>query len=253
MREERGEKLQQLEALIGYRFVDRRLLERALTHRSFASEKTHRAVRHNEALEFLGDAVLGFLVSDWLLERYPELSEGKLSKLKAYLVSARNLEVHAQRLRLGEFLRLNRGEEKTGGRSKRTLLVDAFEALVAAIYLDGGIEAAKRFLREQFAQVMEQLDPDRTEFMDYKTTLQERLQAQGSPPPVYEVIDERGPAHDRVFHVRVKADGQVIAFGQGRTIKAAHQSAARMALEKLDRLVKTTSAAPKRKSRHNTR
>lgn len=251
MRREHSEKLQHLETLIGYRFTDRRLLERALTHRSFASERAHRTVRHNEALEFLGDAVLGFLVSDWLLERYPELSEGKLSKLKAYLVSARNLEVHAQRLRLGEFLRLNRGEEKTGGRTKRTLLVDAFEALVAAIYLDGGIEAAKQFLREQFAQVMDDLDPDRTEFMDYKTTLQERLQAQGSPPPVYEVIDERGPAHDRIFHVRVKADGQVIAFGQGRTIKAAHQSAARIALEKLDRRAKAT--APKPELEHQTR
>ncbi|MBI3951187.1 MAG: ribonuclease III [Acidobacteria bacterium] len=239
MPEEELEKLGELEALIGYRFSDRRLLERALTHRSYVHGKPHAPAFHNEALEFLGDAVLGFLVSAWLLKRYPDLSEGKLSKLKAYLVSAANLETHAQRLRLGGFLRLNRGEEKTGGRSKRTLLVDAYEALIAAIYLDGGIEAADRFLREQFAEVMEQIDPEAMEAMDYKTALQERLQAQGLPPPVYEVIDERGPAHDRTFRVRLRANDSVLAFGRGRTIKSAHQRAARIALRKLARAAKT--------------
>jgi ribonuclease-3 len=242
MPDEEAEKRGQLEALIGYQFSNRALLERALTHRSYMHGKPHGAALHNEALEFLGDAVLGFLVSAWLLQRYPDLPEGKLSKLKAYLVSATNLQSHAQRLHLGEFLRLNRGEEKTGGRSKRTLLVDAYEALIGALYLDGGIEAADRFLHQQFAQVVEQLDPEEMESMDYKTALQERLQAQGLAPPTYEVIDERGPAHDRIFRVRLMANDSVLAFGRGRTIKAAHQRAARIALQKLDRLIKADPA-----------
>jgi ribonuclease-3 len=236
MSEELIEKLDELEAAIGYRFGDRGFLERALTHRSYAHEKSHEPAAHNEALEFLGDAVLGFLVSDWLLERFPDLPEGKLAKFKAYLVSAENLKGHAQRLNLGEYLRLNRGEEKTGGRSKRTLLVDAYEALIAAIYLDGGMDAAKHFLRGQFDGVMSLLNPEETEAMDYKTALQERLQARGAPPPVYELVDERGPAHDRVFHVKLRANDKVLAYGRGRTIKAAHQRAAQLALHKLNRL-----------------
>lgn len=243
MPREEAEKLAQLEALIGFRFSNRSLLERALTHRSYAHGKSPELVSHNEALEFLGDAVLGFLVSAWLLERYPQLPEGKLSKLKAYLVSAANLQTHAQRIRLGEFLRLNRGEEKTGGRTKRTLLVDAYEALIAAIYLDGGIEAAQRFLRQQFAEVIEHINPDEAELMDYKTVLQERLQSQGYPPPLYEVVEERGPAHDRIFRVRLKVDDVVLAFGRGRTIKAAHQRAARLALRRLDRVVRAKPAS----------
>lgn len=233
------EKLEELEARIGYRFSNRSLLQRALTHRSYGHGKSSPAVLHNEALEFLGDSVLGFLVSDWLLQRYPDLPEGKLSKLKAYLVSATNLQAHAQRIELGKFLRLNRGEEKTGGRSKRTLLVDAYEALIAAIYLDGGIESANRFLRTQFAETFEHLDPDEMESMDYKTALQERLQAKGMAPPVYSVIGEYGPAHDRIFRVRLTANDSIIAFGRGRTIKSAHQRAARMALRQLDRLNKS--------------
>lgn len=243
MPSEDAEKLGELEALIGFPFSNRGLLERALTHRSYVHGKTHGPASHNEALEFLGDAVLGFLVSAWLLERYPHLSEGKLSKLKAYLVSATNLQLHAQRIQLGEFLRLNRGEEKTGGRSKRTLLVDTYEALIAAIYLDGGIEAANRFLRQQFAEVVEQINPDETELMDYKTALQERLQSQGHLPPVYEVIEERGPAHERMFRVRLKVNDAVLAFGSGRTIKAAHQRAARIALRKLNRAAKAQPAS----------
>lgn len=248
MPDEDLEQLGQLEAIIGYRFSNRRLLERALTHRSYVHGKPHSRALHNEALEFLGDAVLGFLVSAWLLEQYPELSEGKLSKLKAYLVSAANLEVHAQRLHLGEFLRLNRGEEKTGGRSKRTLLVDAYEALIAALYLDGGMEVANGFLRQQFAQVMAQVNPEETEFMDYKTALQERLQAQGLAPPIYEVIEEQGPAHDRVFHVRLRVNDAVLAFGRGRTIKAAHQRAARKALRKLERAARAEPASVQQNS-----
>lgn len=228
--------LGELEDLIGYRFKNRDYLERALTHRSYAHERGQPALADNEALEFLGDAILGFLVSAWLLELFPTLPEGKLSKAKAFLVSADNLHVHAERIRLGDYLRLNRGEEKTGGRRKRTLLVDAYEALIAAIYLDGGIEAAERFLRQQFQAVMLSLHPDEAERLDYKTALQEELQARGLPPPVYQVLAVEGPAHARIFHISLSVGNRVISYGRGRSLKVAHQQAARLAFAQLEKI-----------------
>ncbi|MBI4469630.1 MAG: ribonuclease III [Acidobacteria bacterium] len=236
MESEDGGGLALLEERLLYTFRRRELLDRAVTHRSFANEQTGTPLEDNEALEFLGDAVLGFLISAWLLERFPRHDEGKLSKLKAHLVSAETLEIQAQTLQLGEFLRLNRGEEKTGGRAKRTLLVGAYEALIAAIYLDGGIEAAHQFLRRSFRSIIAVLDPEITEALDFKTTLQERLQARGMAPPRYEVVEKVGPAHDRLFHVQVRFEDRFVADGVGRKIKDAHQQAARMALQKLDQL-----------------
>jgi len=230
--------LGELERLIGYRFVNRDYLVRALTHRSYAHEIAGTAPADNEALEFLGDAVLGFIVSSWLLELFPYLPEGKLSKLKAFLVSADNLEAHAQRIQLGDYLRINRGEEKTGGRSKRTLLVDAYEAVIAAIYLDGGVQAAEQFLRRQFSEVVASLRPDEAAPIDYKTALQERLQACGLPLPVYQVTSVEGPAHARLFHISLSIGDQIVAEGHGRTIKMAHQQAARKALACLDEILK---------------
>ncbi len=231
--------LSELERKIGYTFRRRELLDRALTHRSYAHEIGAMGLVDNEALEFLGDAVLGFIVSAWLFELFPALPEGKLAKMKAFLVSADNLQVHAQNLQLGEYLRLNRGEEKTGGRTKRTLLVDAYEALIAALYLDGGIEAAEVFVRRQFQDVVCGLDPESVRWSDYKTTLQEQLQARGLPPPVYEVTGVEGPAHARRFHVSLRIGTRVVATGEGPTIKAAHQHAARGALAQLDQLLET--------------
>lgn len=228
--------LDELENIIGYRFKNRTYLERALTHRSYAHERGQPALADNEALEFLGDAILGFLVSAWLLELFPTLPEGKLSKAKAFLVSADNLHVHAERIRLGDYLRLNRGEEKTGGRRKRTLLVDAYEALIAAIYLDGGIEAAERFLRQQFQAVMLSLRPEDTERLDYKTALQEELQARGLPPPAYQVLSVEGPAHARTFHIGLSVGNRVISYGRGRSLKVAHQQAARLAFAQLEKI-----------------
>src|SRR5947209_12633379 len=135
----RRKPLKKLQERIGYTFKQRRLLDRALTHRSFAHERKGADSLHNEALEFLGDSVLGFVMSAWLIERFPHLSEGKLSKMRAFLVSAANLIDHAGEIDLGSFLRLNRGEEKTGGRRKRALLVDGFEALIGAVFMDGGV------------------------------------------------------------------------------------------------------------------
>ncbi len=227
------ELLNQLEGLIHYAFRDRNLLRRALTHRSFANEQTEPRPPHNEALEFLGDAVLEFLISAWLLELYPTQNEGTLSKLRAYAVSAVNLQKHAVHLSLGNYLLINRGEEKTGGRHKMALQVDAYEALIAAIYLDGGIEAAKVFIRREFALTFSIVDPQNLAMADYKTALQERLQSLGLPTPQYAIVESLGPDHHRVFQIELRVSGKCIATGQGTTIKGAHQAAAQWALDNL--------------------
>lgn len=225
-----AEQLRRLEGAINYRFGDMQLLRRAMTHRSFANEQPAPRPLHNEALEFLGDAVLEFLISTWLLELHPTLSEGHLSKMRAYAVSATNLQKHAARLNLGSFLLLNKGEEKTGGRHKVALQVDAYEALIAAIYLDGGIVAASNFVRNEFTQTLAEIDPADLTSMDYKTALQELLQSRGLPTPRYEVLERQGPEHRRIFQVALSVKGVRMATGEGTTIKAAHQEAAREAL-----------------------
>lgn len=235
--------LARLEGEIGYSFRDRSLLRRALTHRSFANEQPEPRPMHNEALEFLGDAVLEFLISAWLLELHPTQTEGTLSKLRAYAVSAVNLQKHAVRLRLGEYLLLNRGEEKTGGRTKAALLVDAYEALIAAIYLDGGIKAARDFVRGEFAETFTIINPDNLAATDYKTALQERLQALGFATPKYAIVESSGPDHRRIFQVEVLLNGRRLATGEGTTIKGAHQAAARAALDSLNTSSGFTEAA----------
>jgi len=224
------ELLRRLEKEIDYRFGDLQLLRRAMTHRSFANEQPPPRPLHNEALEFLGDAVLEFLISTWLLELHPTLSEGHLSKMRAYAVSATNLQKHAARLQLGSYLLLNKGEEKTGGRHKVALQVDAYEALIAAIYLDGGIVSASNFVRREFSQTLAEIDPADLTRMDYKTALQELLQSRGLPTPRYEVLERQGPEHRRIFQVALNVKGVRMATGEGTTIKAAHQEAAREAL-----------------------
>lgn len=226
--------LTELEEQISYYFRDRSLLRRSLTHRSYANEQPDPRPQHNEALEFLGDAVLEFLVSSWLLELFPNLSEGTLSKMRAYMVSAVNLQKQAAKLRLGNYLLLNRGEEKTGGRNKSALQVDAYEALIAAIYLDRGIEAAKDFVRREFVLTLAEIDPQNLTNMDYKTALQEKLQAFGLPTPQYAIVESLGPDHNRVFQIELRVNGHCLATGEGTTIKAAHQAAARSALDHLE-------------------
>lgn len=225
------EMLAQLENEIGYFFRDRNLLRRALTHRSYANEQADPRPPHNEALEFLGDAVLEFLISAWLLEIYPTQTEGALSKMRAYTVSAVNLQKQAARLQIGNYLLLNRGEEKTGGRNKTALQVDAYEALIAAIYLDRGIEAARDFVRREFAETLVEIDPQDLTATDYKTALQERLQSVGLPTPQYAIVESLGPDHRRIFRVELRVNGQCFATGEGATIKGAHQAAARSALD----------------------
>jgi ribonuclease-3 len=231
---EREKLLSELEQKIGYGFRSRALLDRALTHRSYANERTEENCRHNEALEFLGDSVLGLVVSSWLLSLFPELSEGKLSKMKAYLVSEASLVDLAENLDLGHYLLLNRGEEKTGGRRKRALLADAYEALIGVLYLDGGLENAGRFLRREMRDKVACIDPSSMIGSDYKSALQEHLQAAGAPVPEYVLVAALGPDHRRTFRVELRVGGQTLALGEGRTIKLAQQEAARSSLAEPD-------------------
>jgi len=226
---EREKILTDLEQQIGYSFRSRALLDRALTHRSFANERLE-GCRHNEALEFLGDSVLGFVVSAWLLDRFPDQPEGKLSKMKAFMVSETSLAELSEAIDLGRFIRLNRGEEKTGGRRKRALLADAYEAVIGAIYLDGGIDAAQRFLQRELSAKMRSINPESMIGDDYKSALQERLQAAGRPMPEYILVEASGPDHRRTFRVQLRVGGSILSSGEGSTIKVAQQEAARSAL-----------------------
>jgi ribonuclease III len=223
-----------LQQAIGYRFRDRGLLEHAMTHTSRANEDVSGGVVDNESLEFLGDAVLGFVVADLLFRELPESDEGLKSKSKAALVSTAALARLAERLRLGEYLLLGRGEEKTGGRKKPALLADAYEALIAAIYLDGGIEQARSFLAREMADLVADLKSrGAVAGQDDKSALQEWLQSQNRPLPEYRIVGALGPDHNRLFEVEIVASGETIGRGSGTTKKEAEQAAARSALERL--------------------
>jgi ribonuclease III len=226
-------KLSDLENRLGYCFKNQHLLSQALTHRSFVNEHEEQKLRNNESLEFLGDAVLGFLISSRIFQHYPELTEGELSKIKAYLVSAANLVKLAEGIHLGDFIRLSRGEEKTGGRTKRAIIVDAYEAIIGAIYLDSGVDAASDFVGRQIETFLEDLDIRKLTYGDFKSALQEQLHDLGRSEPVYRVVDEIGPDHRKTFVVQVEVDGAVIAESSGGTKKEAQQSAAQLALESL--------------------
>ncbi|MGQ0733947.1 MAG: ribonuclease III [Acidobacteriota bacterium] len=227
------QQLTELEQRLGYRFRDRGLLEHALTHRSKAHEDPSGGVLDNESLEFLGDAVLGLVVADALCRAYPGSSEGQKSKMKAMLVSTAALAELADRLALGEHMILGRGEEKTGGRRKQALLADTCEALIAAIYLDGGLEPARRFLQRELADALAQAGDPNYHGRDHKSRLQEAVQALGQPLPQYRVASEVGPEHRKVFQVDVRMGREVLAHGVGHTKKDAEQEAAKRALERL--------------------
>ncbi|HVL69342.1 MAG TPA: ribonuclease III [Vicinamibacterales bacterium] len=228
-----GAELEPLEKRIGYRFRDRGLLEHALTHRSRVHEDASGGVFDNESLEFLGDSVLGFLIADMLFRQFPQHNEGQKSKLKASIVSATSLARLAERLGLGEFLILGRGEEKTGGRRKHALIADCYEALIAAIYLDGGIDAVRGFVQRQFQELIEEARRSGAEAAftaDYKSALQERLQQAGKGLPVYRLTAELGPPHRRRFEVEVLVNDEVVGKAEGGSKKEAAQAAARAAL-----------------------
>ncbi len=221
----------ELEKRISYTFDDRPLFVRALSHRSYANERGP-DVDDNEVLEFLGDSVLGLVVSDLLCTRYPTLTEGEMSKLKSFLVSADTLGQLADELGLGEFILLGKGEEKTAGREKNSILANAFEALIAALYLDGGLEQASEFVLRRVEPLILDVTDQPQPLHDFKSALQETVQAAGHALPRYEVVEEAGPDHDKVFHIEVQA-GDDTARGHGRTKKRAEQRAARQVLEGL--------------------
>lgn len=227
------DEFEDLQAALEYRFRDRGLLEHALTHRSRANEDVTGGVFDNESLEFLGDAILGFVIADMLFQRYPEWDEGQKSKLKSALVSAPTLARLSEQLDLGPHLLLGRGEEKSGGRRKQALLADGFEALIAAIYLDGGIEAAQQFLVRQYSSLVDEVAGSASAGQDHKSALQELLQAQALPLPEYRVTAESGPAHRRLFRVELVLRGEALASAEGRSKKEAEQEAARLAIGRL--------------------
>jgi ribonuclease-3 len=227
---ERARDLHELERRVSHRFADLQLLDRALTHASLANESLDPDVADNEPLEFLGDAVLGMVVTDLLHRRDPNGPEGAKSRRRAQIVSAANLARHAAGLGLPELLALGRGEEKTGGREKAALWANACEALVAALYLDGGFETAHRFVRDEFAQDLADSDEP---LEDPKSALQERLQGEGRLLPRYTVIAEEGPSHRRRFRVECQLDDGSLTVGEDYSKKAAQQKAARLALSGL--------------------
>jgi len=221
---------------IGHVFRDTTLLERALTHRSFSNEQRDLRSPNNERLEFLGDTVLGFLIGDLIYRVFPNLQEGALSKIKAHLVSATTLATKARDLGLGRYLRMGAGEARSGGSEKLSLLADAFEAIVAAVYLDGGLPAAEAFVRRVFTPDVAGIDVGDLSFHDYKTALQETAQSLGLPLPEYRVVDEYGPDHEKSFVVEVYWDGDSFALGKGSSKREAQRKAAKEALRKLGRL-----------------
>ena len=231
-----------LEQRLGHRFSRPDLLQDALTHSSAVPEIRSnqgesgvvRNAVNNERLEFLGDAVLELLTSEYLLSSFPDWTEGQLSKSRARLVNAHSLGAAGRRLQLGEHLRLGRGEEKTGGREKQTLLADAFEAILAAVYLDAGLAAARGVVhRTLFEHAFEQ-GSENMDASDRKSALQELLQSRGQVPAEYRVVAESGPDHQKVFEIEVWIAGARVAGAQGSTKKEAEQRAARKALALLE-------------------
>jgi len=222
-----------LQRAIEYRFRDHGLLEHAMTHTSRANEDVSGGVLDNESLEFLGDAVLGFIVADMLFREFPGFNEGQKSKMKAALVSTATLARQAERIALGDHLLLGRGEEKTGGRQKQALLADGYEALIAAIYLDGGIEHVRAFIVREFTPLVADARRLGSVAQDHKSALQEYLQSHDDPLPEYRLVSAAGPDHRKQFQVAVAVRGEVIAEGGGMSKKEAEQDAPRLALEKL--------------------
>jgi len=246
MNEERVQALTGLEDRLGWYFADIALLDNALTHRSFVNENAALACRDNERLEFLGDAVLELTVSDLLMRKFPDHSEGQLSKLRASVVNEQPLAELARRFGIGEHLLLGKGEEGSGGRMKSSLLANAFESVIAAMYQDGGFDRTAAFIAELFEPLIEEGDISAV-YRDYKTAVQEMCQVLFREMPRYMVISETGPDHDKRFETSLVIGERVIATGKGRSKKDAEQQAARSATEWLRKIepVPAATAAEK--------
>ncbi|MBI3398189.1 MAG: ribonuclease III [Deltaproteobacteria bacterium] len=227
--------LENLASTLSYTFNNIHILENALVHRSFLNEKQGQSLENNERLEFLGDAILSTVVSHLLIKRFPVADEGRLSKFRAKLVNENALARLAMDMGLGKYLLLGKGEEITGGREKPSILSDAYEAVIAAVYLDGGFEQAFSLVAKQFSTLIEEVSVAELS-RDYKTELQERTQELFKAAPKYQLMSENGPEHNKIFDVEVIINSEKFGRGQGRTKKEAEQQAAMETLERLKRL-----------------
>ena len=222
--------IKDLEKAIGYQFRNIQLLQNALTHSSYANERWHNSLLSNERLEFLGDSVLGMLVAEYLFATFPERPEGELTRMRADMVCEKTLASVAGRIGLGEHLLLGHGEERFGGRSRNSILADAVESVIAACFLDGGLDAAKSFVQKF---ILVEVPLTKLHNADYKTQLQELVQQKKNQNISYSLVGESGPDHDKKFDVEVSLNGQVVGNGCGSSKKRAEQMAAKAAIERL--------------------
>lgn len=226
------ERLKELESVINYTFSDTKKLLLALTHSSFANEKKGDGLCSNERLEFLGDAVLNIVTSDFIYRNFPSLPEGELTKTRAAIVCEGSLMKCANRIGLGNYLMLGKGEENTGGRTRTSILSDAFEALIGAIYLDGGLQQASGFIFNIMSELFRDISTNEL-YKDYKTQFQELVQKKGEQRISYRIVEEKGPDHDKVFVVQVYVGDNALGTGEGKSKKEAEQLAAKAALDNL--------------------
>ena len=222
--------IKDLEAAIGYRFHNISLLQNALTHTSYANERWHNSLLSNERLEFLGDSILGMLVAEYLYRNFPDRPEGELTRMRADMVCEKTLAAVANSIHLGDHLLLGHGEEQGGGRTRDSILADAVESVIAASFLDGGMEAALQFIRRF---ILVQVPVTKLHNADYKTQLQELVQQKRNQVLSYQLVGESGPDHDKHFDVEVTLNGAVVGSGQGSSKKRAEQDAARNAIAAL--------------------
>lgn len=222
--------LEEMENLLHYQYKDKKLLDIALTHSSYANEHRGAEVKDNERLEFLGDAILDLIISDYLFKKFPDMPEGDLSKTRASIVCEGALAKMALKMKLGKYLLLGKGEELTGGRERASILADMFEAITGSLFLDGGFDVASQFIHDTLIKVVEQKESISDLYTDYKTLLQEYIQKRSTNPIHYEVIKEEGPDHDKHFYVEVFHESRSLGRGIGKSKKEAEQDAARKAL-----------------------
>ncbi|MCK4259036.1 MAG: ribonuclease III [Halanaerobiales bacterium] len=227
--------LNMLEKQINVEFKNKAYLKKSMTHKSYANENRHKKAKPNERLEFLGDAVLNLVISEYIFKRYPNYPEGELAKTRAVVVSSLTLARISKRINLGQFLLLGKGEEMTGGRERDSILADVFEALLGGIYLDQGLEVAREFIHAHL--IDEILSVERGEHIhDYKTLLQEEIQKRSNTRPIYQVASEEGPDHNKQFDIEVEFSGKIIGKGTGKSKKDAQQKAAEDALQRFERM-----------------
>ena len=223
-------KLNQLETKLGIKFKNQSFLSQALVHRSYLNEAPNKGLESNERLEFLGDAILEFIVSRWLFEELPEYPEGDLTNLRSNLVKTDSLAKISQKLEVGKYLLLSRGEKASDGQKNPSLLANALEAIIGAVFLDQGVETAKKFVRANLKPLFKQL-LEQGEFKDYKSLLQEKIQAKTKKSPAYRVIREQGLEHVKTFTIGVYSQNRLLATGKGKSKQAAEQKAAKLALD----------------------